>query len=59
MNFLHIYIFEYMYIENISINGHAIMCTNISTYGFSQLERKLKKILLGCLEMTLVGMFVS
>lgn len=43
MNFLHIYTFEYMYIENISINGHAIMCTNISTYGFSQLERKLKK----------------
>lgn len=42
MNFLHIYTFEYMYIENISLNGHA-MCTNISTYGFSQLERKLKK----------------
>lgn len=37
------YTFEYMNIENISTNGYAFMCTNISTYGFSQLERKLKK----------------
>lgn len=43
INLLHIYTFEYMNIENISTNGHAFMCTNISTYGFSQLERKLKK----------------
>lgn len=43
MNLLHIYTFEYMNIENISTNGHKFMCTNISTYGFSQLERKLKK----------------
>lgn len=31
MNLFHIYTFEYMYIEYISINEHA--CTNISTYG--------------------------
>lgn len=43
MNLLHIYTFEYMNIENISTNGQAFMCTNISTYDFSQLERELKK----------------
>lgn len=46
MNLLHIYTFEYMNIENISTNGHAFMCTNISTYSFSRLERKLNKFLL-------------
>lgn len=39
------YTFEYIhvYIEYISLNGHAFMCTNSSTYGFGHLERELKK----------------